>query len=302
VQAFTRLVRVGQVPTPAAVCGEMTSLRPATPTAESSSRPGPASSTTSPAPGGRPQPPVAERRQRTERGSSWGDLRRYTGWPREITDDLMGQLRAAELPGVWFSMPFGEVGTAWLRAGGCRRELGWRAARATPHRTGDGCARLAGRYGRGSCPAGGQAPRPGRRADALTRPRLAERLRAASRSALTVLSAPAGFGKTTILTEWLATVPDASIAWLSLDHRDNDPALFWTYVVTAVQSAVEGVGAGAGALRQLASSPLRMGSWTPASARWVNREWRSWCRVRGSQRRCGPTGPLLLLLGVSTVT
>jgi LuxR family maltose regulon positive regulatory protein len=80
-----------------------------------------------------------------------------------------------------------------------------------------------------------------------------------------VLSAPAGFGKTTILTEWLATVPDASIAWLSLDHRDNDPALFWTYVITAVQSAVEGVGAGA--LRQLASSPLRMGSWTPASAR-----------------------------------
>src|SRR5450759_3795505 len=37
---------------------------------------------------------------------------------------------------------------------------------------------------------------------------------------------------------------------------------------------------------------MRMGSWTPASARWVNREWRSWCRVRGSQRRCGPTGVL----------
>jgi len=42
-----------------------------------------------------------------------------------------------------------------------------------------------------------------------------------------VLSAPAGFGKTTALTEWLATVPaEASfVAWLSLDHRDNDPAL-----------------------------------------------------------------------------
>ena len=69
-----------------------------------------------------------------------------------------------------------------------------------------------------------------------------------------MLSAPAGFGKTTLLTDWLATVePDApSIAWLSLDRRDNDPSLFWTYVVTAMQAAVDGVGAGA--LPLLASS------------------------------------------------
>ncbi len=95
---------------------------------------------------------------------------------------------------------------------------------------------------------------PSRRPKAVARPRLAERLSAASQSALTVLSAPAGFGKTTVLTEWLATVPaDApSIAWLSLDHRDNDPALFWTYVVTAMQTAIDG--AGAGALQLLASS------------------------------------------------
>jgi LuxR family maltose regulon positive regulatory protein len=93
---------------------------------------------------------------------------------------------------------------------------------------------------------------PGRRPNAVARPRLAERVSVASRSALTVLSAPAGFGKTTLLTEWLATVP-ADAAWLSLDHRDNDPALFWTYVVTAVQTALDGVGAGA--LRLLASSP-----------------------------------------------
>jgi LuxR family transcriptional regulator, maltose regulon positive regulatory protein len=86
---------------------------------------------------------------------------------------------------------------------------------------------------------------PSRRPNAVVRPRLAERLSGASESALTVVSAPAGFGKTTLLAEWLATVPEdaASIAWLSLDHGDNDAALFWTYVITAIQSAVDGVGA-----------------------------------------------------------
>lgn len=95
---------------------------------------------------------------------------------------------------------------------------------------------------------------PVRRPNAVARPRLAERLSAASRSALTVLSTPAGFGKTTLLTEWLATVPGGapSIAWLSLDQRDNDPALFWTYVVTAIRTATDGVGAGA---LQLLASP-----------------------------------------------
>ncbi|MGH8860941.1 MAG: helix-turn-helix transcriptional regulator, partial [Jatrophihabitantaceae bacterium] len=95
---------------------------------------------------------------------------------------------------------------------------------------------------------------PLRRPDAIARPRLGERLSAASRSALTVVSAPAGFGKTTVLTEWLATVGDArSIAWLSLDHRDNDPGPLWTYVIAAMQTATDGVGAAA--LQLLASSP-----------------------------------------------
>ena len=96
---------------------------------------------------------------------------------------------------------------------------------------------------------------PGRRHDAVARPRLAERLGAASRSPLTLVSAPAGFGKTTLLTEWLAGVPagTAAVAWLSLDHRDNDPALFWTYVVSAMQRAADGVGATA--MQLLTSSP-----------------------------------------------
>jgi LuxR family maltose regulon positive regulatory protein len=95
---------------------------------------------------------------------------------------------------------------------------------------------------------------PSRRPSAVARPRLADRLDPATRSALSVLSAPAGFGKTTLLTDWLATIPadEASIAWLSLDHGDNDPAVFWTYVITALQTATDGVGAGA--LQLLASS------------------------------------------------
>ena len=52
------------------------------------------------------------------------------------------------------------------------------------------------------------------------------------------MSAPAGFGKTTLLAEWLDETPgdDRCVAWLSLDPADNEPASFWTYVVTALQS------------------------------------------------------------------
>lgn len=88
---------------------------------------------------------------------------------------------------------------------------------------------------------------PARRPGAVARQRLNERLHGASRSALIVLSAPAGFGKTTLLVEWLATAPAGgpSVAWLSLDQRDNDPTVFWSYVVAALETAAAGVGAGA---------------------------------------------------------
>ena len=95
---------------------------------------------------------------------------------------------------------------------------------------------------------------PGRGPNAVTRPRLTQRLSAASRAALTVVAAPAGFGKTTLLTDWLAALPPStpSVAWLSLDRRDNDPSLFWTYVVTAMRTAVDGLGSDA--LQLLSSS------------------------------------------------
>lgn len=96
---------------------------------------------------------------------------------------------------------------------------------------------------------------PRRRRGLVARSRLSERLDRGDEAALTLISAPAGFGKTTVLTEWLAAARGRSIAWLSLDERDNDPVVFWTYLVSAVQTAVAGVGTGALASLQ-AHAPL----------------------------------------------
>jgi LuxR family maltose regulon positive regulatory protein len=62
----------------------------------------------------------------------------------------------------------------------------------------------------------------------VTRPRLNERLRRAAESRLTLVSAPAGFGKTTLVTEWLDQTSGESrcVAWVSLDSADNEPASF----------------------------------------------------------------------------
>src|SRR4051812_32212411 len=99
---------------------------------------------------------------------------------------------------------------------------------------------------------------PRRRRGLVARPRLSERLSRGVESALTLVSAPAGFGKTTLLTEWLAAAlaDGRSAAWLSLDQRDNDPALFWTYLVAALKTAAHGVGAGALSLLQSPQPPI----------------------------------------------
>jgi LuxR family maltose regulon positive regulatory protein len=92
----------------------------------------------------------------------------------------------------------------------------------------------------------------------VARPRLSERLSRGAESALTLVSAPAGFGKTTLLTEWLADAPadGRSAAWLSLDQRDNDPAVFWTYLIAALQTAAPGVGTGALLQLQSPQAPI----------------------------------------------
>ena len=101
-------------------------------------------------------------------------------------------------------------------------------------------------------------PRP--RRGLVPRPRLSERLDRGSASKLMLVSAPAGFGKTTLLAEWLAAGPAAptderSAAWLSLDRGDNDPASFWTYVVAALRTVEPGIGASTVALLQERQPP-----------------------------------------------
>ena len=100
--------------------------------------------------------------------------------------------------------------------------------------------------------------RPTRRRSLVARPRLGERLAPATESALTLISAPAGFGKTTLLAEWLTTAEEdeISVAWLSLDERDNTPAVFWSYLVAALRVAEPSIGAGAVTLLEGPRPPL----------------------------------------------
>ena len=85
---------------------------------------------------------------------------------------------------------------------------------------------------------------PRARGDRVGRPRLAERLDRGAAGKLTLVSAPAGFGKTTLLAEWLAgPAGGRTAAWVSLDEGDNHPPTFWRYVVAALGRAQPGIGA-----------------------------------------------------------
>ncbi|HEV2654984.1 MAG TPA: hypothetical protein VGT82_08490, partial [Ktedonobacteraceae bacterium] len=73
----------------------------------------------------------------------------------------------------------------------------------------------------------------------VARPRLFEKLEAARQRPLTLLAAPAGFGKTLLLSAWAQQQP---VAWLSLDSSDNDPTQFWMYVFAALDTIQPGIG------------------------------------------------------------
>jgi LuxR family maltose regulon positive regulatory protein len=75
----------------------------------------------------------------------------------------------------------------------------------------------------------------------VLRPRLVERLDAGAHGTLTLVSAPAGFGKTTAVSEWLAGSARPS-AWLSLDADDSDPARFLSYFIAALQEIHPNIG------------------------------------------------------------
>ena len=90
----------------------------------------------------------------------------------------------------------------------------------------------------------------------VLRPRLIERLNeglSAGRK-LTLISAPAGFGKTTLVSEWVAGC-GRPVAWLSLDEGDNDPACFLAYLVAALQTIAANIGKGVLAILQSPQPP-----------------------------------------------
>ena len=71
----------------------------------------------------------------------------------------------------------------------------------------------------------------------VARPDLVARLDALSRNRLTLVTALAGFGKTTLLAEWIATKAPGGVAWLSLDAGDDDPRRLWRHLAEAVRRA-----------------------------------------------------------------
>jgi len=87
----------------------------------------------------------------------------------------------------------------------------------------------------------------------VPRDRLLQRLRAGTERELVLVCGPAGFGKSSLLAEWVRDDPRA-VAWLSLDAGDNDPVRFWRHVAAALDGVRPGVGERVGALVSGAAS------------------------------------------------
>ena len=81
---------------------------------------------------------------------------------------------------------------------------------------------------------------PGLRPDLVPRPRLAQRLDEGRGRGLVLVCAPAGYGKTVLLAEWVRRGRHR-VAWLSLDAGDNDPARFWRHMVAALDRVRPGI-------------------------------------------------------------
>src|SRR3984893_12561685 len=81
------------------------------------------------------------------------------------------------------------------------------------------------------------------RPNVVSRPRLLERLNEGLHRKLTLIAAPAGFGKTTLVSVWVEGIARPT-AWLSLDEGENDPARFLAYLVAALQTIAATLGEG----------------------------------------------------------
>src|SRR5579875_3719952 len=95
-------------------------------------------------------------------------------------------------------------------------------------------------------------PRP--RPNIVPRPQLIERLNSSLHGSLSLISAPAGFGKTTVVGEWVAGC-GRPVAWLSLDDGDNDPVRFLLHLVAALRTIVPDIADGAMSALQSSRPP-----------------------------------------------
>src|SRR5512139_2650349 len=103
------------------------------------------------------------------------------------------------------------------------------------------------------------------RSKIVLRPHLIERLNESRRQSggfarkLTLISAPAGFGKTTLISEWVQAMggvtPPMAVAWLSLDEGDKDLTRFLIYLVAAVQTVAPNIGEGVMSVLQSPQPP-----------------------------------------------
>src|SRR5438132_254169 len=105
-------------------------------------------------------------------------------------------------------------------------------------------------------------------ADLVPRPRLVNQLQLGIQRPLTLIAAPAGFGKTTLLSTWLEHAPLRS-AWVSLEHDDDDLTRFWSYVFTALSHVYPGSGTSALALLQ-GSAPQQLPPIETVLTVWIN--------------------------------
>ena len=99
---------------------------------------------------------------------------------------------------------------------------------------------------------------PAVRQQLISRAALVQILSASRGHKLTLLDAPAGWGKTTLLAQWIEERERRRVAWLSLDPADNDPARFWTYVVAALQEACPGLSTRAVGLLGIHADPQQV--------------------------------------------
>ncbi len=88
---------------------------------------------------------------------------------------------------------------------------------------------------------------PTARTDLVHRSHLTDRLNEGLQRKFTLISAPAGFGKTTLLSEWIPASPRC-VTWVSLDHGDNDAIRFLHHVIAALQMLYSSLGEKARAL------------------------------------------------------